>query len=81
MNSEILNKVITIAKTHFKKKTDVVYSETTHVIDDLGGDSLDAMEIVMLIEDEFSVIIPEEKLVDVKTLGLLAAVVEEQLTK
>ena len=81
MNNEILDKVIAIAKKQFKKKTDVVYSASTHVIDDLGGDSLDAMEIVMLIEDEFSVIIPEEKLVDVKTLGLLAEVVEEQLNK
>ncbi len=37
-------------------------------IDDLGADSLDLFEMVMSIEDEFGVAIPNEDLSDVKTV-------------
>jgi acyl carrier protein len=56
-------------------------SGTTHIIDDLGGDSLDAMEIVMLIEDEFKILIPEDRLDGVRTLGGLAEAVSELIKK
>lgn len=78
MNNEILDRIIKIAKKHFKKYTGE-YSFETHLIEDLGADSLDAMEIVMLIEDEFSIILPEEKLEGVRTLGSLAVLVEGAL--
>lgn len=37
-------------------------------IDDLGADSLDLFEMVMSIEDEFGVAIPNEELSNVKTV-------------
>ncbi len=37
-------------------------------IDDLGADSLDLFEMVMSIEDEFGVAIPNEDLSNVKTV-------------
>jgi len=37
-------------------------------IDDLGADSLDLFEMVMSIEDEFGVAIPNEELANVKTV-------------
>lgn len=36
--------------------------------DDLGADSLDLFELVMSIEDEFGVAIPNEELVNIKTV-------------
>ena len=56
-------------------------SGSTHIIDDLGGDSLDAMEMVMLIEDEFKILIPEDRLDGVRTLGGLAEAVAELIKK
>lgn len=80
METEILNKVIAISKKHFKKSK-IEMSGSTHIIDDLGGDSLDAMEMVMLIEDEFKILIPEDRLDGVRTLGGLAEAVAELIKK
>jgi len=41
---------------------------TASFIDDLGADSLDLFELVMSIEDEFGVAIPNEDLADIKTI-------------
>ncbi|MDE7263295.1 MAG: acyl carrier protein [Anaeroplasmataceae bacterium] len=48
--------------------------------DDLGADSLDAVEIVMDIEDEFGVEIDDTKAEAISTVGDLVTYIEE-LTK
>ena len=53
------------------EELDVAAEEVTleaSFIDDLGADSLDLFEMVMSIEDEFGVAIPNEDLADVKTV-------------
>ncbi|MDR0838115.1 MAG: acyl carrier protein [Oscillospiraceae bacterium] len=47
----------------------------TDVREDLGMDSLDAVELIMELEDEFNVAIPSEKSADLKTVGEIAALV------
>lgn len=37
--------------------------------DDLDADSLDVVELVMALEEEFGIEVPEEELADVKTVG------------
>jgi acyl carrier protein len=37
--------------------------------DDLDADSLDLVELVMALEEEFEVEVPEEELAEVKTVG------------
>ena len=37
--------------------------------DDLDADSLDVVELVMALEEEFGITVPEEELQDVKTVG------------
>lgn len=37
--------------------------------DDLEADSLDVVELVMALEEEFGITVPEEELQDVKTVG------------
>lgn len=44
--------------------------------DDLGADSLDLFELVMSIEDEFGVTIPNEELVNIKTVKDAADYIE-----
>ena len=38
-------------------------------IDDLGADSLDTVELVMALEEEFGVSIPDEDAESIKTVG------------
>lgn len=42
---------------------------TTSLMDDLEADSLDAVEIVMSIEDEFGIEIPDEDAEGFKSIG------------
>lgn len=48
----------------------------TNIADDLGADSLDVVEVLMSIEDEFSVEIPDEKIETIKTIGDLVSYIE-----
>ena len=47
--------------------------------EDLGADSLDAVEMVMAVEEEFDISVPDEALESIKTVGDLLALVEEYL--
>ena len=50
----------------------------TSVITDLGADSLDVVDLVMAIEDEFSVEIPEDEVENIKTVGDIVKYVEDK---
>lgn len=41
----------------------------TRIAEDLGADSLDVVELLMSIEDEFEVEVPDEEIENVKTVG------------
>ena len=41
----------------------------TKIAEDLGADSLDVVELLMSIEDEFEVEIPDEEIENLKTIG------------
>lgn len=47
------------------------------IADDLKIDSLDAVELVMSLEDEFGIKIPDGELFDMKTVGDIVACVEK----
>ena len=47
-------------------------------IDDLGADSLDIVELVMTIEEEFDIEIPDEAAEGIATVGDAIAYVEEK---
>ena len=48
----------------------------TNIATDLGADSLDLVEILMSLEDEFSVSIPDEAIPSIKTVGDLVAFID-----
>ncbi len=52
--------------------------ETTFV-DDLGADSLDVFQIIMGIEEEFSIEVPTEKAEDIKTVGQAVEMIRQAL--
>ena len=50
----------------------------TNIIDDLGADSLDIVEMLMSIEAEFGVTVPDEEVVNFKTVGDVADYLESK---
>ncbi|HEY3318275.1 MAG TPA: acyl carrier protein [Coriobacteriia bacterium] len=44
-------------------------TEEASFIDDLGADSLDIVELVMALEEQFGVSIPDEEAENIKTVG------------
>ena len=50
----------------------------TNLMKDLEADSLDAVEIIMAIEEEYGIEIPDEEAEKFKTVGDLVRYVEEQ---
>lgn len=55
--------------------------DDANVIEDLGADSLDIVELLMSFEDEFKVSIPDEKLEELKTIPQIVKVIEEYTKK
>ncbi len=43
-------------------------TETTNIAEELGADSLDLVEILMSLEDEFGISIPDEAIPTIKTI-------------
>ncbi len=41
----------------------------TDIAEDLGADSLDVVEMLMTIEEEFDIVVPEEEVLAFKTVG------------
>lgn len=42
---------------------------TAQFVNDLGADSLDTVELIMALEEEFDIEIPDEKAEKIKTVG------------
>jgi len=51
---------------------------TASFVDDLGADSLDTVELIMALEEEFNVEIPDEDAEKMKTVGDAIKYIEEK---
>ena len=47
------------------------------IVDDLGADSLDVVELLSQLEDEYGIIIPDEEVETLVTVADVAAVLEK----
>ncbi len=50
-------------------------------IDDLGADSLDTVEVVMALEEEFGIEIPDEDAEKITTVGDATKYIDDKLSK
>jgi acyl carrier protein len=50
-------------------------------LDDLGADSLDTVELVMALEEEFKLEIPDEEAEKITTVGQAVEYIEKNLSK
>ncbi|HEY5540171.1 MAG TPA: acyl carrier protein [Coriobacteriia bacterium] len=65
---EILDKVKAVVVDQLNVEEDEVVDDASF-IDDLGADSLGIVELVMALEEEFGVSIPDEAAESIKTVG------------
>ena len=64
---EIKNRIVEIIANQLGIEKDDVTAEAS-VIDDLGADSLDVVELVMALEEEFDLEIPDEEAEKIKSV-------------
>ena len=50
---------------------------SSNLLDDLGADSLDMVDVVMTIEDEFELDVEDEDVENIKTVGDIVHYIEE----
>ncbi len=74
---EILAKVKSVVSEKLNVGEDQITTDAKFV-EDLGADSLDQVELIMALEDEFDLKIPEE---DAEKLSTIGAAVDFILTK
>ena len=64
----VLEKVKAILAEQFDVEEDKVTADTD-LQEDLGADSLDVVDLLMSIEDEFGVEVPDDEIENIKTVG------------
>jgi acyl carrier protein len=71
----VLEKVKAILAEQFDVEEDKVTADTD-LQEDLGADSLDVVDLLMSIEDEFGVEVPDDEIENIKTVGSLVSYIE-----
>lgn len=74
----VFEKVKAILSEQFDVEEDTITLDTS-VVDDLGADSLDVVDLLMSIEDEFEIEIPDTEIDNIKTVGELVKYIEDNV--
>ena len=77
--SDIAERVKKIVVEHLGVEESKV-TEQASLIDDLGADSLDQVELVMAFEEEFGVEIPDDAAEKIRTVGDAVTFLKENAT-
>ena len=75
MDEELFGQVKEVIAEQLNVDPDEVHEDSSFV-DDLGADSLDLVELVMALEDNFDMKIPDEDVEAIKTVGDAIAYIE-----
>ena len=72
----VFEKVQAIVAEQLNVEKDKVQMETNFV-EDLNADSLDQVELIMAVEDEFGIEVPDEVVQEIRTVGDIVKVLED----
>ena len=74
----VLEKVKMILADQLEVEEDTITTDTD-IQDDLGADSLDVVDMVMSLEDEFEIEVPDEDIESLRTVGALVSYIEAKM--
>lgn len=74
----VLEKIKKILSEQFDVEEDSI-TQDTKMEEDLGADSLDVVDLLMSIEDEFEIEISDEEIENVKTVGEIEKYIKERI--
>ena len=77
-HDEIFDKVKEVVVDQLSVEEDDI-TEDASFVDDLGADSLDIVELVMALEEQFGVSIPDEQAEKIKTVGDAVSFISENV--
>ena len=80
MANKTIDKVKEIIATQLSVNVEKV-TEKTNIAEELGADSLDLVEILMSLEDEFGLSIPDEVIPHIKTVKDIADFIDANAQK
>ena len=72
---DMLEVIKEILAKQLKVDVDTI-DESTNIVEELGADSLDVVEMLMTIEEEYDVVVPDEVVATFVTVGDVAKYVE-----
>lgn len=72
----VLEKVIEILADQLSVDPSII-NEDSNLIDDLDADSLTVIDLVMCLEDEFGIEVPDTEVENLKTVGAIVHYIEE----
>lgn len=74
----VFEKIKAILAEQLDVDEDIITKESL-IVEDLGADSLDAIDIVMSVEDEFSIEVPDEIVEKMETVNDIVTFVENNI--
>jgi acyl carrier protein len=78
--ASVEERVIEIVCENLAVSKDQVKRETSF-IDDIGADSLDIVELIMELEEEFEITIPDDQAEKIKTVGEAIDYIQKEIDK
>lgn len=72
-----IDKIAGLIAEQLNKPVEEITAEK-EIVKDLGADSLDVVEMLMNLEEEYGITIPEEDAVNVKTVGDIVALIDNK---
>ncbi|HXX48191.1 MAG TPA: acyl carrier protein [Myxococcota bacterium] len=75
---DLVERVYAIVSEQLGVEKDSLVPEA-NLLDDLGADSLDVVELVMAIEEEFAIEVPDADAENIRTLGDITSYIEARV--
>lgn len=75
----VFEKIVDILSEQLDIENKNTITMDSELVDDLGADSLDSIDIVMSVEDEFGIEVPDEVIENMKTVADIVDYIESKM--